>query len=64
MILKLGMYHCGLNLYKVYINDDPGLTLTYFTARSNWVICTFEWEKLLSSHLIEENLQQRNILTE
>ena len=34
-------------LYKVYINDDPGLTLTYFTARSNWVICTFEWGKLL-----------------
>ena len=37
----------GLKLYKVYINDDPGLTLTYFTARSNWVTCTFEWEKLL-----------------
>ena len=31
-----------VSLYKVYINDDPGLTLTYFTARSNWVICTFE----------------------
>ena len=25
-----------------YINDDP--VLTYFTARSNWVACTFEWE--------------------
>ena len=56
MILKFGMYHLGLKLYKVYINDDPGLTLTYFTARSNWVICTFEWGKLLSSHLIEEKL--------
>ena len=22
----------GLKLYKVYINDDPGLTLTYFTC--------------------------------
>ena len=31
MFLKLGMYHWGLKLYKVYINDDPGLTLTYFT---------------------------------
>ena len=40
MILKLGMYHWGLKLYKVYINDDPGLTLTYFTTRSNWVIYT------------------------
>ena len=47
IVLKLGMYHWGFKLYKVYINDDPGLTLTYFTARSNWVICTFEWGKLL-----------------
>ena len=44
MILKLGMKHWGLKLYKVYINDDPGLTLTFFTARSNWVICTFAWQ--------------------
>ena len=29
MILKLGMKHRGLKLYKVYINNDPGLTLTY-----------------------------------
>ena len=28
MILKLGKYHWGLKLYKVYINDDPGFTLT------------------------------------
>ena len=45
MILKLGMLHWGLKLHKVYINDDPGLTLTYFTARSNWVTYTFEWGK-------------------
>ena len=64
MILKLGMYHLGLKLYKVYKNNDPGLTLSYFMARSNWVICTFEWGKLLQSHLIEENLQQMTILTE
>ena len=53
----------GFKLYTVYINDDPGLTLTYFRARSNWVACTFEWGKLLQSHLMEENLQQRTILT-
>ena len=35
MILKLCMDHQGLKVYKVYLNDDPGLTLTYFTARSN-----------------------------
>ena len=45
MILKLGMWHWGLKLYKVYINDDPGLTLTYFTARSNLVPYAFVWEK-------------------
>ena len=64
MILKRGMSHWGLKLYTVYINDDPGLTLTYFIARSNWVPCTFEWGKLLQSILMEENLQQRTILTE
>ena len=37
MILKLGIQHRGLNLYKLCINGDPGLTMTYFTARSNLV---------------------------
>ena len=64
MIFKPGMFHWGLKLYKVYINYDPGLTLTYFKARSKWVICIFERGKLLQSNLIEENLQQRTILTE
>ena len=45
MILKIGMSHLGLKLYKVCINDDPGLTLTYFTARSNLVPYAFVWEK-------------------
>ena len=48
MILKLCMYHLGLKLYEVYINDDPGLTLTYFMARSNLVTCTFEWGKTVT----------------
>ena len=64
MMLKLGMHHQRLKLYKVYINDDPGLTVTYFTARSNWVACTYDWGKLLQSYLIGENLQQRTKLTE
>ena len=50
MILKLGMQHWGLKLYKVYINSYPGLTLTYFTARPNLVVCAFELEKLLQSN--------------
>ena len=31
------MQHQGLRLYKVDINEDPGMTLTCFTARSNFV---------------------------
>ena len=34
MILKLGMKHQAMKLYKVYINHDPWMTLTYFTAWS------------------------------
>ena len=49
MILKLGMQHWALKLYNVYINGDTGLTLSYFTARSNLVAGTFECEKLLPS---------------
>ena len=35
IFMKLGMLHRGLLLIIVYINDDPGVTLTYFTARPN-----------------------------
>ena len=38
------MEHYELKLYTVYINDDPELTLTYFTTMSNLaklVFCTF-----------------------
>ena len=38
-ILKLGMDHQRLKVYKVYINYDPDLT--YFTARSNLVKIAF-----------------------
>ena len=31
--------------YQVYSNDDPKLTLSYFTARSNLVPYAFVWEK-------------------
>ena len=45
MIFKLGKKHLGIERYKVYINHDPGMTLTYFTARSTYVAHAFEWEK-------------------
>ena len=34
MILKHGMKHQAMKLYKIYLNRDPVMTLTYFTARS------------------------------
>ena len=45
MILKLCMEHRWLNLYKVYMHGDPGLT--YFTARSTLVAYVFKWGKQL-----------------
>ena len=45
MTLKLGIQHCVIEFYQVCSNDDPGLTLTYFTARSNVVPYAFVWEK-------------------
>ena len=65
MILKLGMEHRKLKLYKGYINDEPGLTSSYFTARTNWVADMFEWGKLLHGQLVNgENLQQRTKFAE
>ena len=34
-----------LEFYQICSNDDPKLTLTYFTARSNLVPYAFVWEK-------------------
>ena len=44
MTLKLGMQHWVLEYYHVCSNDDPGLILTYFMARSNLVPYAFIWE--------------------
>ena len=51
MILKFGMKHLGMEVYKIYINHDPGMTLTYSTTRSTSVAHAFEWGKLLKCHL-------------
>ena len=45
MTLKLGVQHWVLEYYQVCSNDDPGLTMTYFTARSTLVPYAFVWEK-------------------
>ena len=44
MILKIGMQDGVLEYYQVYSNDDPGLTMPYFTASSNFVPYAFVWE--------------------
>ena len=44
MTLNIGMQHRVLKYCQIYSNDDPGLTLTYFTARSYVVPCAFVWE--------------------
>ena len=41
MIFQLGMEQYVLKLYKIYINDDPGLTLTYFTTMS--IVAKFDF---------------------
>ena len=35
MILKLGMKHQAMELYKSYINHDPWMTLTFFYSKVN-----------------------------
>ena len=58
MILKLGIGHQAMELYKVRINHDPWMTLTYFKARSTKVAEAFEWGKLLKYHLKGKTCRQ------
>ena len=53
--MKLGtcMQHRVLVYYQVCSNDGPGLTLTYFTARSNLVPYAFVWENCKTMDISE-----------
>ena len=44
--MKLGMQHPDLQPVIVCSNDDPGVTLTFFTAKSNFLTQVFLWEKV------------------
>ena len=46
MTLKVGIQHWVLEYYQVCSNNDPGMTLIYFTARSDLVPYAFVWEKV------------------
>ena len=43
MTLGLGMLHLGCGAYQVCSNDDPRLTLTYLTSRSNLLPNAFKF---------------------
>ena len=58
--MKLGMQHWGLKLYKVGINDELRLTLTYFTAWSKLDTCESEWE-VCHKVIIWEKLQMTKL---
>ena len=45
MTLKVDMQHRVLEYYQICSNDESGLTLTYFMARSNFVPYPFVWEE-------------------
>ena len=57
MTLGLGMSHWGCGAYQVCSNDDPKLTLTYLTSRSNLLSNTFKsdffFEKLIFLNTVE-----------
>ena len=48
MILKLGMDHQGLKVNRLYINDDLGLTLTYYSKVKFGQICLYQTNSQVS----------------
>ena len=59
MSLKPNMKHQREReeLYKVYINRDPVMTLTYFTTRSTKVAHAFEWGEECQISFEEKKLE-------
>ena len=46
----------------MYINDEHGFTLTYFTARSNCFAYTFEWGKAVTKSFNVEKLAAKDLI--
>ena len=53
MNLGLGMWHWGCGAYQFCSNDDPRLTLTYLTSRSNLFPNAFKWENFRKVDFLE-----------
>ena len=51
--MKLGMKHQRFKLIIFCSNDNPVLTLTYFTAMSNFVTSAFIWENVTMMDTLE-----------
>ena len=60
MISTLDMEHCKIECYRLCIKADSGLTLIYFTARSNLDSNAFKRGKLLESHYWEKTYMYKN----
>ena len=63
---KLSIKHRGLQPIIVCSNDDPRVTLTYLTARSNLVTKAFLWEKVktvnFSETIAASDLKQMDLM--
>ena len=53
MSLNVNMQHRVLKYYQVCSNDDPRLTLTCFTTRSNLVPFAFVWVKAKTKDFLD-----------
>ena len=53
ILMKLCMKHQRPKLFIIYTNFDPGLTLTYFTARSNFATWALSWENVTMMDSLE-----------
>ena len=51
--MKLCMKHQRPKPFIIHANNDPGLTLTYFTARSNFATLAFTWENVTMMDSLE-----------
>ena len=55
MANDIGAWYAALGSNDVCSNDDLGLTLTFFTARSNLLPYAFVWENI---HFLRENVRK------
>ena len=51
----------GSQFYKVCINDDPGLTMTYFTSNFIFVTSAFEWGKTVTMSSDGKKLEAKDL---